>query len=356
MGLLDKVFTLNSQKPFEAKGLLQKTLSILNSKPIREYSHIQGRPYIESDFLETLKQDISKIEESIETPAFLFSLIRNRLSISKGAILLYDPLKMVFAPWASCGYDETTMHRLRIPLGFSESFNEMAEGNTIVLDESEKLKPYKSFFSNREFNLLSKLIICPIVIKNKLLSILIVSEANETKDTLSLKDILDNISSVLAEKIYNAREKKMKLLKKIEPELLDSLEKAIDKHITYALEKNNNPALVLISFNDFIKQTSSETNILIDLYRISEDATKILRSLFYSMGSVFELESGSYIVSIFKIKKPDFDLIFDQTSNVLKQFFASLNKHQSKGLDINFSYKQYPESGKNSKELLADLI
>ena len=441
MGLLDKVTTLKSRKSLAAKGLLAKTLSIVNSENIIENPNKQGSSLlatsitqeeldrlshenkkkrkmeedkllkrassikpanvpltwknshqpipqyygpiiqkqevdnlfkkvsgkegskavhsaqnVETDFIVSLKHDIAKTEEGIETPAFLFSLIKEKLNIIKGAILLYDPVKMLFVPWASCGYDETTLHHLRIPLGFSESFNETAEGKTLILKSKTELAPYKNFFSNREFNLLSQLIIKPFIFKNKLHSILILSDIGKIEDSLSLKDILDDISYVFSEKIYNAREQKMQLLKKIEPEVLDSLEKAIDKHITYALEKNNKPALILISLNDFIRQIAAETSNMIDLYRISEDIYKILRSLFYSMGSVFELEGGSYMVSIFKIKKPDFDMIFHQTSYVIRQFFVNVNKQQFESPDIKFSYKQYPENGNNSKELLADLI
>ncbi|NOY08069.1 MAG: hypothetical protein GXP33_04425 [Spirochaetes bacterium] len=429
MGLLDKALILSESKTSEAKGLLQKTISILdmvesgkpaaslitqeeldilsaNNKKHKERGKEQlfkkpvsvkpasvpltwseanksapqyHSPRIEKKEINNLLEpsvnegetedsneysgvssailkEIQSIEEGIETPAFLFAMLKNKLGITKGALLLYDPLKMVFAPWASSGYDTTTMHRLRIPLGFSESFNETAEGKTVVITEEQKLKEYKSFFSNREFNLISRLIIAPLISKNKLVSILLITEAAEEIDNEPLDIIISNISSQLTQKIYNAREKKMQLLKKIEPEELESLENTIDKHITYALEKEFSFVLVLLKLSDFIKSVASGTSSLIDPFRLSEDITKILQSLFYNMGNIFEVEPGVYIISLFKIKNPDMDLIFDQAAYTIKHFFNSIDRESTAVPDIQYSYKMYPQNGKSSKELLADLM
>ncbi len=422
MGLLDKALILSKDKTSEAKGLLQKTISVLDSiesvkttvslvtqeeldilsaknKKHKEHSEKQlfkkpvsvkpasvpltwseahksapqyHSPTVEKKEVDNLLEsedskddsgispailkEIQSIEEGIETPAFLFAMLKSKLGITKGALLLYDPLKMVFAPWASSGYDTTTMHRLRIPLGFSESFNETAEGKTVVVTEEQKLKEYKPFFSNREFNLISRLIIAPLLYKNKLVSILLITEAAEETDNEPLDVIISNISSQLTQKIYNAREKKMQLLKKIEPEELESLENTIDKHITYALEKGNSFVLVLLKLSDFIKSIASGTSSLIDPFRLSEDITKILQSLFYNMGNIFEIESGVFIISLFKIKNPDMELIFDQTTYTIKQFFNSIDREATAVPGIQYSYKMYPKNGKNSKELIADLM
>ncbi len=429
MGLLDKALILSESKTSEAKGLLQKTISILDSieyvkpsaslitqeeldilsaksKKCKEYSEKQlfkkpvsrkpasvpltwseanrSAPYYHSptigkkevdNLLESavngggteysneyssissaILKEIQSIEEGIETPAFLFTMLKNKLGITKGALLLYDPLKMVFAPWASSGYDTTTMHRLRIPLGFSESFNETAEGKTVVVTEEQQLEEYKPFFSNREFNLISRLIIAPLLFKNKLVSILLITEAAEETDNEPLNVIISNISSQLTQKIYNAREKKMQLLKKIEPEELESLENTIDKHITYALEKGNSFVLVLLKLSDFIKSIASGTSSLIDPFRLSEDITKILQSLFYNIGNIFEIESGVFIISLFKIKNPDMELIFNQTTYTIKQFFNSIDREATAVPGIQYSYKMYTQNGNNSKELLADLM
>ena len=57
------------------------------------------------------------LPDDVELPSRLFTVLKDALGIARGALLLYDPLRMVYAPWASCGLDQTTLHRMRISLG-----------------------------------------------------------------------------------------------------------------------------------------------------------------------------------------------------------------------------------------------
>ncbi len=307
-----------------------------------------------TDKLNLLHRKIEEISESIETPIMIFSQLKDFFSIKKGAILLYDPLRMVFAPWASIGYDKTTLHRLRIPLGFSESFNSIANGELTIVQDN--LNEYKNFFSNREFNLITKLIFVPFIFNEKLIAILIIQEIAGNKITQeNLMSALKTLSPIISQKIYNAREKKLKLLKVMQPEEFETIREKIQNDIKRAQTNGKKVIALLLSLENIINTIPQDILIHSDRYRISEDIEKILKSLFYSAGRVFKLNNFNYLIDIFNMKNPDVELILDQTLYNLNYFLTDKNAR----LDlkqINYKYKTFPDEAKTESELLSDLI
>ena len=115
------------------------------AEPIAPAEAIVDPQKLTLDILGSLKS----LPDGVELPSQLFSLLIARLGIQKGALLLFDPLRMVYAPWASRGYDPTTTHRMRISLGASESWNALANGSPMLLTDPPALAAYQPYFSSR---------------------------------------------------------------------------------------------------------------------------------------------------------------------------------------------------------------
>ncbi len=306
------------------------------------------------DNLDLLHRMIEETPEGIETPIAVFSKLKEFLSIKKGAILLYDPLRMVFAPWASVGYDKTTLHRMRIPIGFSESFNSITGGNITTLHEN--LDEYRKFFSNREFNLINRLIFVPFIFNEKLIALLLIQEVREGITEENLISMFKELSPIISQKIYNAREKKFKLLKVMQPEEFESIREKIQSDIKRAQTNEKKVIALLLSLENVTGTLPKEIIAHSDQYRISEDIEKILKSLFYSTGRVFKLNNFNYLIDIFNIREPDMELILDQLLYNLNYFLTDKSTHLDLHNKINYKYKIFPDEAKTESELLSGLI
>ena len=116
---------------------------------------------------------IQALPDGVELPSQLFSALTEQLSVEKGALLLFDPIRLVYAPWASLGYDQTTLHRMRIPLGANESFKALANGSPILVEDASTLGAYEQYFSAREFSSLSRILLTPFITAEKLVGVLL---------------------------------------------------------------------------------------------------------------------------------------------------------------------------------------
>ncbi len=303
--------------------------------------------------IDVLKKKISEISEGIETPIMIFSILKDHISLKKGAILLYDPLRMVFAPWASVGYDKTTLHRLRIPLAFSESFNKITTGEIII--QKDNLEEYKRFFSNREFNLISQLIFVPFIAKEKLIAILLIQEINLSNNGNDLIDQLKAISPSISEKIFRAREQKLKLLKTFKPEDFDSIRDQINSDLQKARERGTKIFVLLLSLEKIVNYIPQNALTYSDKYRIGEDIEKILKSLLYSSGRVFKLNNFNFLIEIFNLNELDTELLLDQIVHNLNYFITDRSVTFDTRI-VEHKLKIFPDEAQTEDELLAGLI
>ena len=115
--------------------------------------------------------------DGVELPSRLFTSLKRNLSIVKGALLLYDPVRLEYAPWASCGFDETTLHRLRISLGANETFNALANGKPLSVTDQGLRNAFQTYFSSREFaSVGAGVLLCPFIVDDTLAGVLLVTE------------------------------------------------------------------------------------------------------------------------------------------------------------------------------------
>ncbi len=154
---------------------------------------------------------IQALPDGVELPSHLFTVLTARLSVQKGALLLFDPIRLVYAPWASQGYDQTTLHRMRIPLGANGTFNELANGSPVIVEGTSALAAYEQYFSAREFSTLSRILLTPFIAAEKLIGVLLFTALKPPfEGDAQLLPCLKSIADAGSPRVQKAREKKLR--------------------------------------------------------------------------------------------------------------------------------------------------
>jgi hypothetical protein len=265
------------------------------------------------------------VPQSVEHPSQAFVVLKERLSITKGSLLLYDPVRMVYAPWADIGYDETTLHRLRIPLGASESFNAAANGRPIVVSGAAELSHYAAYFSNREFSLVSWLILVPFIYGEKLVAILMVSAANPpypSQDAFLMG--LERIAGAASPAFQKAREERLRGAEEGEEQRPKTLEEELTRLISSRSAAERKILFFSLSLEALEKKVLSLIPLL-DSFRLEEDVTYFLRCFTSDTGRAISIGQGKYLFAAYGLAKRDVDLFIHQLKIYLSGLFGSLD-------------------------------
>jgi hypothetical protein len=158
------------------------------------------------DVLEEVLTAIAALQAGIELPSRLFTALAALLGLRKGALLLYDPVRLVYAPWAVLGYDQTTLHRMRIPLGANDAWNALANGSPLILSGAPAIAAFQQYFSSREISGVGRLILVPFIAEEKLIAVLLVTDIDSplARDE-DLVTCLARASEAGAPRVYKAR-------------------------------------------------------------------------------------------------------------------------------------------------------
>ncbi|MGA2641850.1 MAG: hypothetical protein ABSG21_13225, partial [Spirochaetia bacterium] len=158
------------------------------------------------DVLEEILTAISSLRGGVELPSRLFTVLTTLLGVRKGALLLYDPVRLVYAPWAVRGYDQTTLHRMRIQLGANEAWNALGNGLPLSLVGAPSLAAFQQYFSTREFASVNRLVLVPFISEDKLVAVFLLTEIDSpfsSDDELSA--CLARAAEAGAPRVYEAR-------------------------------------------------------------------------------------------------------------------------------------------------------
>jgi hypothetical protein len=272
-------------------------------------------------------QEISKLPEGIEAPARLFAILKDNFHLEKAALLLYDPYRMVFAPWAASGFDRTTLRKLRLPLGFNRHFNRVAGGETLLLSDREELAEFQRCFSAREFSAMDHLAITPFIYENKLLAALLVTHTPRLA-TAENRQLLDEISQQAAPLIFRFREQKLESLKRDSLERPELTSERLQALLQANREKDLPVVLIKISL-ERITVVVTGKNPYLDVFRLQEDLAGIISTLLYDIGSVQPLGSGHLLVLVYDMAEMDSSLLLHHLELTVKSFFWELAEEES---------------------------
>jgi hypothetical protein len=294
-------------------------------------SPAESEPLTDAEREERLWAGLREIENGIESPGRLFSLIKENLKLERAALLLYDPVHMSFAPWAVHGFDETTKHRLRIPLGANDTMNRLAAGKVFLLSGSEELQPFQQFFSFREFSTLSNLLLLPFTSESKFMGLLLIADADRTN-----LELFETLASRAATHLYTARERHLEGAKRGIPQRPESLQETVRKALQPCVDKDFSPLMIRINTAGLVEAVRKR-NPYIDSFRLNQDISRVVLSLFQSLGTVFQVDSERMLILITNpahpIQEGDYELLIYHLKATLVRLLPELAGHELIDLD-----------------------
>ena len=285
----------------------------------------------EASDVEGLLTRLSELEDGIEAPGRFFSLAKEQLRLKRAALLLYDPMRMVFAPWAAHGFDETTNHHLRIPLGANETMNRLAAGKVFLLTDPDTLKRFQRFFSFREFSTLEYLLLVPFIHENKFMGILVIAEM---EGVVSQSDLpgFETLAARAAGLFYQARERHLETAKRGIPEKPESLRECVRDAVRSCMAAGAPPIMIGLNTVDVIEKVKSR-NPHIDPFRLREDIARVIHSLFQSLGPVFQIDRERILILVTHSPERDLELLLYHLKGTLKRLFRELAEQEEIDLE-----------------------
>lgn len=348
-------------------GLMKKSLALVADSvrtPLRvELAPIESRPGTTTDTEheeetrdpeQATREIIAAIQalpDGVELPSQLFTALASLLSIEKGALLLFDPLRLVYAPWASLGYDQTTLHRMRIALGAHPSFNALANGSPIVVADAEALTSYQQYFSAREFSSLSRVVLTPFITAEKLVGVLLLTALKPPfKIDEHLLRCLKSIADAGSPRVQKAREKK---LRKAGPGGMPagaSPEEEAARYVSSLGSAGTKALFLTLSLHEYSQKIISAHTHL-DPFRLHEDLHYFLDSFVADLGLAIPIRQGLFVIALESYDTADLDLFLHQLSTFLHGLFGGNGTAGTATGPKILKTRGWPDEGGDIREL-----
>jgi hypothetical protein len=274
------------------------------------------------DVLEEVLTAIASLRGGVELPSRLFTALTTLLGVRKGALLLYDPVRLVYAPWAYLGYDQTTLHRMRIPPGANDTWNALASGRPITLAGAPAVAPFQQYFSSRELSGVGRLLLVPFIAEERLIAVLL---ATEIDSPLAAEDdlvaCLARAAEAGAPRVREARAAHLaaSVSTSARPEPL-TLKDEPTRFVASIGGSRRTVLLLSLSLEEYSKSVLKAHEHL-DPFRLHEDLAYFLGSFLSDIGKVLSLRQGRFIFALPDFDPSTLDLFFHQLFLFLQRLF-----------------------------------
>ncbi len=255
-------------------------------------------------------------------PSLVFAVIREALSVTKGALLLYDPARLVYAPWASIGYDTTTLRRLRIPAAAADSLAAGGAAGPREVSGEAGVAAYQRYFSNREIGLISRIILVPFFSEGALDAILLVTETGSPLPPgwlLACAAAVCREASPAVHRVTEARQK-ARLAPAVSGELRGVAEE-LPLILGSPLFEGRSALLVSISLKEYLDAVVA-SDPFADPFRLEEELHMLVGCFASDLGRVIQTGPGSFLLVLQDVQREDLDLFQHQLLSFLRAQFG----------------------------------
>ena len=306
------------------------------------------------EIIEEVITSIAKLPEGVELPAQLFSMLVDRFQIQKGALLLFDAPRLVYAPWASHGFDQTTLRKIRVPLGANESFNALANGAPIALTDAAGFGPYQQFFSAREFSSLTRMILTPFIAADTLVGVLLLTQCDPPfaadEDFLQC---LSRVSAAAAPRMSAARAAKIAGAAPAAAAPRDgTMEDQVARFLTGI---GASPVLFLSLSVEEYALSLTRTNEHLDPFRLHEDIFYFLTSFVADVGKAFSARQGLFLLGVQDLIPAETDLFLHQLTSFLHGLFGGNGDAGDSGRPRILRTVSWPADTRDPAQLIRSL-
>jgi hypothetical protein len=317
-------------------------------------SSTTGRPL--ADVVEEVQTAVASLKSGVELPSRLFTALSSLLGIRKGAFLLYDAVRLVYAPWAQRGFDQTTRHRLRVPLGANEAWNALANGRPLLLGGAPTLAAFQPFFSAREFASVARLILVPFIAEDKLIAVLLITEMESplaTDDDLT--ECLARAAEAGAPRVQDARAARVAGQEPGGPHL-DAAAPRDDLARLLSSLPGSHAAILLVSLSleDLSREVLSAHEDL-DPFRLHEDLQFFLGSFLADAGRALSVRPGRFTLALPDFDASAMDLFGHQLSLFLRGLFGNAEAAEGRASAQVLKTASWPADGADLRALVGSL-
>ena len=305
------------------------------------------------DLMEQVLTGISSLAGGVELPSRLFTVLTTLLGVRKGALLLYDPVRLVYAPWAVRGYDQTTLHRMRIPLGANDAWNALANGHPLFLSGAPAVTPFQQYFSAREFAAVSRLVLVPFIAEEKLIAVFFLTDiespfANDDE----LSTCLARAAAAGAPRVHEARAAQIaaagtsgarpdvRTLKDEQGQFISSVAAA------------GKPVLLLSMSLDEYARSVLAAHEHLDPFRLHEDLLYFLGSFLSDIGRILSVRQALFTIALPEFDPASLDLFMHQLSLFLHGLFGGNGSGEKRVLPRIAASRSWPADGADLQSLV----
>ncbi len=300
-------------------------------------------------------EDARALSDGVELPSRLFTTLRKRLSITKGALLLYDAVRLEYAPWASFGFDQTTLHRMRIPLGANETFNALANGEPLNVTDPGQRAAFQPFFSSREFSNLEHMILSPYIFEDALVGVLVVTEIRHPfSRPEELLSCLKTVAGDVAPLLQRARGFLMKWNQARANRAPTTPEDQVARILGSPALRGKRLLFLSLALAPYIRAIAEENEDL-DLFRLREDVRSLLDAFLADLGEAIMLPAGALLVSLQGLQRDEVPLFIHQLRYFLDSRFAATRAEEPSSLIQVLKSRMWPDEGSDVRELVSFL-
>jgi hypothetical protein len=308
------------------------------------------------DVLEEVLAAIASLRGGVELPSRLFTVLTTLLGVRKGALLLYDPVRLVYAPWAVRGYDQTTLHRMRIPLGANGAWNALANGLPLSLAGAPSLALFQQYFSAHEFAFVSRLILVPFIAEDKLVAVLLLTEIESplaSDDELSA--CLARAAEAGAPRVHEARAAQIAASGPAgaRPDVL-TLKDEPGQFLSSLGTSSRTVILLSLSMEDYAKSVLAAHEHL-DPFRLHEDLLYFLGSFLSDIGKILSVRQGRFTIALPEFDPSGLDLFSHQLSMFLHGLFGGNGTSADRVHPRILKTRSWPADGADLRSLVESL-
>ncbi len=262
---------------------------------------------------------IQDLPGGLQAPAQLFGLLAENLDLKRAAILLPDYDDGTFVPWASLGFDTTTLQRMRMAKDDIATLGE--RGPAGVVWEGIEIKRFAPYFSHREATMLEQLLILPFTSGEQTHAVILIAESPYlTGRQEILRIVLAAVAQAAATLVSEQRHERARVLGHAVTFKRDEIGVVVDRVTSRTGEA---PTILLIELSDVVSQITT-ANQHSDSFRVWQDVLRAMATLFASTASVCDAGSNRVLALIHSSTSDDFSLMAQQIAATLWSFFPEL--------------------------------
>ena len=342
------VFRIRVEKP--------ETAAESESPPAPSRSAPHAPPAADpASFAKELAGEAAALEPTIDLPSRLFGLLRDRLGIVKGALLLHDTVRQVFAPWAAAGYDQATLRRMRIPLG-EAALAPIPGGSSTAIGESSALPSFRRYFSSREAGSLPAVItLSRFGDRDRTVGVLVVTEAAPgpwNPMSTAFHAMMNDVASAALPALQRLRGEILRPGRQgpaSPKEAREDLTRFLAAHV-----RGTQPFTVFtLSLERCRKRVISE-NPWYDPFRLEEDLRGVVSAFTADLGRAVHLGRLRFLVAVRDLSTADTDLFAHQLASMLGSLFHAAG-FEPADAEIGAA-RTFPDGAEATPEAAAELL